>query len=270
LSMQPALAPHIVGSAWSGEDAEVNPLLLTQAFAAAATRLGVQVMSHTEVVGITCLQGKVTEVLTKKGAIATEVVINAAGPFAPTVGRMAGIHIPITPRRGAILISERVAPMVNGNVLCAQYIASKHQSSEHGSGSANPYGIGLSLGQTESGNLLIGGSREFKGFDSGIRPEMLTAIARHAMRIVPELGRIRIIRTMVGFRPSTGDGLPIIAEAPEVRGFYIAAGHEGDGIALSPITGKIVADLLQGGRKYATFLEHLAGSRFPAEFVPST
>src|SRR5699024_11887266 len=70
-------------------------------------------------------------------------------------------------------------------------------------------------------------------------------------------------RTMAGFRPFTGDGLPIIDETPEVKGFIIAAGHEGDGIALSPITGKLVADLVEG--KENVLLHPLKLSRFTDE-----
>mgnify|MGYP001477241368 CR=1 FL=1 len=268
LERQPALAGHIVGATWCDEDAEVNPLLLSHAFASAAKQHGVKLMTHTKVVGIHCRQGKVDEVLTTKGTISTEIVINAAGPFAPAIGEMAGVSIPIKPRRGMILISEKTPPLVNGSVLCSQYILAKHLSLANGGAKeSNPYGIGLSLGQTNAGNLLIGGSREFKGFDSSFDPDLATAIASHAIRIVPALARLRIIRAMIGFRPYTGDGLPIIAEAPEAKGFIVAAGHEGDGIALAPITGMIVADLLEGRGRYAHFLEHLSLKRFAADAV---
>ncbi|WP_367757285.1 FAD-dependent oxidoreductase [Ammoniphilus sp. 3BR4] len=69
--------------------------------------------------------------------------------------------------------------------------------------------------------------------------------------------KIRIIRSMVEFRPYTGDGLPIIDETPGVKGLIIAAGHEGDGIALAPIAGHLVADLLEGNGPYVHLLENL-------------
>src|SRR5699024_4502 len=143
----------------------------------------------------------------------TELIINAAGPFAPSISKMIDLELPIRPRRGLIFISERVKRIVTGNVLCAQYIAAKHLSNGDGP-PPPPYGIGLALGQTKSGNLLIGSSREFKGFDKRVEPELITAIANHASRIVPGLNNARIIRTMVGFRPVTDDGLPIIDKAP--------------------------------------------------------
>lgn len=255
LERQPCLSPNIVGSTYSKEDAEVNPLLLSQAFAEASKRKGVDVRTHTEVTGITCKHGKVVGVETNEGYIATELVINAAGPFSPKIAEMAGIGLDIMPRRGVILISEKVNPMIKGNILCSQYIAAKHLEGSNENDS--PYGIGLSLGQTDSGNLLIGGSREFKGFLKSVDPEVLFAIATHASRIAPALKNIRIIRSMVGFRPFTSDGLPVIDESRKVKGFVIAAGHEGDGIALAPITGILVASLVENRSNYKDLLEPL-------------
>lgn len=256
LDLQPCLSSHIVGSTYSSEDAEVNPLLLSQAFAEKSKQRGVDIRTHTEVIGIMCKYGKVVGVQTNNGQIATELVINAAGPFAPKIAKMVGIGLTIMPRRGVILISEKVKPMIRGNILCSQYIAAKHLTNRDGN-DVPPFGIGLSLGQTDSGNLLIGGSREFVGFNKSVEPEVLSAIAAHASRIAPSLNTVRIIRSMVGFRPFTRDGLPIIDESKEVKGFIIAAGHEGDGIALAPITGHLVTSLVEKHTQYKDLLEPL-------------
>lgn len=241
LCRQPCFSSHITGATFCQDDAEVNPLLLSQAFAYGAKQEGVDVRTHTEVININVKKGKVEGIVTNKGKIATNLVINAAGPFARNIVKMVNADLPIQPRRGVILITEKVKPIINGSVLCSQYIAAKHLDSGE---DIPPFGIGLSLGQTESGNLLIGGSREFVGFNKKVSIEVFSSIARHACRIAPVLRKLKIIRTMIGFRPFTGDGLPIIDELPDVKGFIIAAGHEGDGIALAPITGKLVADLV--------------------------
>ncbi|RYG73475.1 FAD-binding oxidoreductase [Lentibacillus lipolyticus] len=255
LAWQPGLSSHIAGAAFSKEDAEVNPLRLSQAFAQAAKRYGAVVRTHTEVTDIICADGKVTGVQTTDGKIAAETVVNAAGPFASQIAEMTGIGLTIMPRRGAILITEKIEPFIHGNILCSQYIAAKHAAS--GDGDIPPYGIGLSLGQTERGNLLIGASREFKGYDKAVGPDVLSAIASHATRIAPALNNVNIIRTMVGFRPFTGDGLPIIDKAKAVEGFITAAGHEGDGIALAPITGHLVISLLEDEEHYKDWLKRL-------------
>lgn len=256
---QPILAPHILGSTYSADDGEVNPILLTQAFAKAAVRRGLIIKKQTRVTNIVVESGRVVGVETDRGRIATDRVINATGPFAAKIGAMVGIDLPIKPRRGVILISERTPPRLKGNILCAQYLAAKHLSSDL---PAPPYGIGLSLGQTKSGNLLIGSSREYADYQKSASPNVVKAIAAHAARIVPGLKSELIIRTMVGFRPVTPDGLPIIDEVPHIEGLIMAAGHCGDGIALAAITGKLVRSLLYQDGEYREKLAHLRLDRF--------
>src|SRR5699024_9488067 len=156
---------------------------------------------------ICIVRGPITGLHTPNGPLSTNLVINAAGRFASNIAEMVGVQLPIEPRRGAILITERVKPILYGSMLSSQYIAAKHVVDDH---EMPPYGVGLSLGQTESGNILIGGSREFVGFDKKIPMKVVEAIAEHAQKIAPSLGDVKIIRTMAGFRPFTGDGLPII------------------------------------------------------------
>lgn len=259
---QPFLAPHILGASFSPDDADVNPLALNAAFFRAAKRHGAVHLTHSEVTGVRTERGKVTSVETSRGSISTGLVINAAGPYAKSVGAMSNIHVPVQPRRGTILISESVPKQVTGCLLDAQYIASKHLRSDNDD--APRYGVGFSLGQTVSGNLLIGGSREFAGFDKRPNQDVIATIAAHAARIAPELAKTRIIRTMTGFRPYTGDGLPIIDRAPEVDGYIIAAGHEGDGLALAPLTGQLVVDLIKGSGPAHHFLSGLRVDRFAA------
>lgn len=259
-SLQPALADHVLGASYSPEDAEVNPLALNAALIDAAVRCGARVRRHCEFRTVIRRGDRVVGVETSLGRIDTGLVINAAGPYAGIVGHRAGVATPVRPRRGTILISEAQPPMVTGNLLCAQYVAAKHLASMPGA-EQPPYGIGLSLGQTASGTLLIGGSREFAGFDKHPPRDVLAGIAAHAARIVPSLRNVRIIRAMTGLRPYTGDGLPIIARDSGLDGWITAAGHEGDGIALAPITGLIVRDLVTGEQSTEEYLPHLRADR---------
>ncbi|GGJ42123.1 NAD(P)/FAD-dependent oxidoreductase [Virgibacillus salexigens] len=260
LERQPCLSPNILASTYCKEDAEVNPLLLTQAFMKAAKRRGAKIHTHTEVTDIICKNDRIEGVKSTKGRFATKLVINAAGPYAPIIAGMANVHLHMIPRRGVILISEKIKPIVQGNVLCSDYLAAKHLSQQTKT-ELPPYGIGLSLGQTESGNLLIGSSREFKGYEKSIDHKLISMIAAHASRIVPTLNFTRIIRSMVGFRPFIGDGLPIIDKIEEMEGFIIATGHEGDGIALAPATGELVEGLIDRDPSYQRWLTSLKLSR---------
>ena len=71
---------------------------------------------------------------------------------------------------------------------------------------------------------------------------------KRAIEFFPAIKDLNFIRAFAGLRPYTPDGLPLIGEVDKLKGFYMAAGHEGDGIALAPITGKLLAELITYGK----------------------
>ncbi len=252
VKLQPGLAEHIVGSTYSPQDAEVNPMEVTLAFAKAAKKLGAEVLLENEVTGL-ILNGNIVEgVITEKGTFHAETVINAAGAWAPEIGRMAGLNIPITPRRGQIAITEPFAPFLKRVMLSAQYIVAKYHPEivKNASSRAMQLGVGLALSQTKKGNILIGATREFVGYDTRVTYNGMREILKNGARLVPPLKEINVIRVMAGLRPYTPDGLPLLGWVDGLEGFFMAAGHEGDGIALSPVTGKVVAELICDGTTF--------------------
>ena len=124
--IQPGLSPHLVGATYSPQDAHVNPMKLCQAFAKAAKELGTEVYLNTGVLDIRLEKGKVKSVITSKGEVQTKTVINAAGVYAPMIGEMVGLSLPIKPRRGQIIVTEPVPKLVMADVLCAKYIVAKY------------------------------------------------------------------------------------------------------------------------------------------------
>lgn len=250
--IQPGLSPHLVGSTYSPQDAHVNPIRLCHAFAKAAKRLDAEVYLNTRVSDIRLEKGKVKSVITNKGEIQTKTIINATGVYAPMIGEMVGISLPIKPRRGQIIVTEPVPKMVMADVLCAKYIVAKYNPKIL-EGSDNPetrLGVGLSLSQTHDGQILIGATREFVGYNRSTTHEALRAILKNATRLVPALKSIHAIRSFAGLRPYTPDGLPLLGQVEGIQGFIMAAGHEGDGIALSPVTGKIISELVVTGKTF--------------------
>jgi sarcosine oxidase subunit beta len=241
--MEPELSESLVGAAYSPLDGQVNPIALTHGFALGARAMGARIRTHTEVTGIRLEGGRVTGVETDQGRFSAGVVVNAAGVYAPRVGEMAGLTVPIRPRRGQLLVTGAVKPMIQGCFISARYIAAKHNPEL-----AKGKGEGIAIEQTESGNLLLGSTREFVGFDRRTTLEGLYGIARRTMAVLPELSALDAIRSFAGLRPYTPDGLPILGPVEGVDGFIMAAGHEGDGIALSPITGELIAQHIVEGR----------------------
>ena len=248
LKIERHLSPKLVGTTYSPMDAQVDPLSLTFAFAAAAKRLGAQILIGTKVTSIAVTNGKVEGVQTNNGKIVAEIVINAAGVYAPFIGKMVGVEIPIIPRRGQILVTEPLPPLINSIMLCACYIAAKFKV-EWQEGKVYSHltddsrlGVGMVLEQHHASNILIGSTREFVGYDRRVTIEGMRAVARHAKNILPILSNVHIIRSFAGLRPYTSDGLPFLGYIDGPEGFLVAAGHEGDGIALAPITGKLMTD----------------------------
>lgn len=260
---QRGLGDQIIGATYSPQDAHVDPLQLNLAYARAAVRLGTEILLGTEVVGIDIRQQKVRGVKTSSGAIETPLVVNAAGAWAPFIGRMAGLELPIVPRRGQIVITEAVPPYITGDILSAQYIVAKYNPDLIKSSTSRgvQLGVGLAVSQTEKGNILIGATREFVGYDRQNTREGIREILKNAVRLMPGLKGINFIRVMSGLRPYTPDGLPLVGYASGLEGCFIAAGHEGDGIALAPVTGRIVADLICEGKTF-TDVEALNPGRF--------
>lgn len=236
---EPSLSEKIFGSTFSPSDGKVNPLLLTHAFIRSAKKLGARVFTENEVTGIVLESHQVRSVKTGKGEIETTTIVNAAGAYAPEIGKLVHLDIPIKPRRGQLLVTEPMPPVLNRGVLSAKYIAAKFDPAL-----AETEGEGISIDQTSSGNFLLGSTREFVGFDTQTTHQAMTNIATQAMHIIPQLKDTHIIRAFAGLRPYTPDGMPILGNVDGVEGFIVAAGHEGDGVALSPITGEVIAELI--------------------------
>ena len=241
--MEPELSESLVGAAYSPLDGQVNPIALIHGFALGARALGTRIRTHTEVTGLRLEGGRVTGVETSQGRFSADVVVNAAGVYAPRIGEMAGIRVSIKPRRGQLLVTGNAKRMIQGCFISARYIAAKHNPEL-----AKGKGEGIAIEQTESGNLLLGSTREFAGFDWRTTVDGLRGIARRTSAVLPGLSALNVIRSFAGLRPYTPDGLPILGPVQGLEGFIMAAGHEGDGIALSPITGELIAQYLAEGR----------------------
>ncbi len=256
LEIEPSLSSHITGATYSPTEGQVNPFLLTRAFLNAAEKMGVKYFTGAEVKGIGVSKRCVSAVNTTKGRIASSLIINAAGAYAGVVGRMVNLKIPVTPRRGQIVVTESVPPLIHCCLLSAKYIAAKFNPSLAETG-----GMGFAVEQTANGNVLIGSTREFVEFDRRTTYEGINTIAGQILRVLPGLKGLHVIRAYAGLRPYTPDGLPILGPVEGLEGFIMAAGHEGDGITLSPITGEIIAKLIV--KKEIPFsLEHFRLERF--------
>lgn len=238
-NLAPYLSDHLIGATYSPHDSKINPMALTLGFATGARQLGAKILPGTAVLDIEVEKGQIRAVMTTAGRVETRTVVNAAGVYASEIGRMLDIEIPIKPRRGQLLVTEAQPDLLKPWLGSANYIAAKFNPQLAETGTA-----GISLDQTQNGNFLIGSTREFVGYNKQTTVEGLRQIAARAIRILPDLRHTNLIRAFAGLRPYTTDGLPILGEVEEIKGLIMAAGHEGDGIALSAITGKLISELI--------------------------
>ncbi len=240
----------IVGASHSEIDADVNPFCLNLAFADKAAEMGAQTFTHEAVQELLMCGGSVSGVKTNRNTYYAPVVVNAAGAWAPVIGKMAGLNIPIKPRRGQTVITEPAPPFVSRLVNNVRYIVGKHHPEllENDHSLKAQMGIAISLVQSRKGNVEFGNSREYVGYDTANTYVCLRELLKNATRIIPGLKGLNIIRTMGGVRPHSPDSKPLIGFVAGVPGLFLTAGHEGDGICLAPATGKLAADLIVDGK----------------------
>jgi glycine/D-amino acid oxidase-like deaminating enzyme len=264
----PFFADDLLGGLECATDSTVNPYLLTYALFEGAKKQGASVLLRTEVTDVK--RNPVTgsfQIRTTRGELTAKQVVNAAGVWAPMIGSMLGIEIPIVPRKGHLIVASRQVPVGLRKVMEFGYLISKFGGQRNVDPETEQYGVALVFEPTESQNFLIGSSRQFVGFDTKVDLSVVRCMARRATRFYPKIGDFSVIRTYCGLRPWTADHLPIISRVDEVPGFIIAAGHEGDGISLAAITGKVVSELLMEKAETTIPLEPLRHDRFTKERV---
>ena len=239
--LEPHLASGLSGGAYYPEDLQVQPMLATALLLALPRTVGsIRTVLDHEVTAIeNDSSGEVRGVRTGRGTISTRTVVNAAGTWASEVAAMAGVEVPVLPRRGFILVTEPLPEVVRHKVYTAEYVDNVASSDE---------GLETStvIEGTRGGTVLIGASRERVGFDRTLAWNVMGVLAGKAIAVFPFLRDIAVMRTYAGFRPYCPDHLPVIGADPRRPGLFHACGHEGAGIGLAPATGQLVAQSVLG------------------------
>jgi sarcosine oxidase subunit beta len=261
---EPLVSPHVIGGLEVECDGSLYPMALCYGLALAAQRLGAEVMPYTGVTAIERDQaGRVSKVVTAAGSILTENVVNCAGVWAKDIGRMVGLDIPVEARQGQILVAEQTFRVARRKVVEFGYLMAKFQGTAYKRDvppDVEEFAVAFVFEPTHADNFLIGSSRRFVGRDTRCHIGVMRALASRAMHFFPVMKDVKIIRAYAGIRPFTPDHMPIVSDTA-VPGFYIAAGHEGDGIGLSLVTAEIVSGLISG-KAFDLDLAPLAYSRY--------
>ncbi|MFI5311208.1 MAG: NAD(P)/FAD-dependent oxidoreductase [Gemmatimonadales bacterium] len=231
----------VVAATFCARDGISDPNGVTMGFAQAARRLGVTIRESTAVTGIRASGGRVTAVETDGDVISTRTIVNAAGPWAAEIGRMAGVHIPVEPLRRHIFLAE---PPVSGGW-------ERGGPNEARAAPADRVMV-IDMASTfyfhrEGAQLLfgMGDPDERPGFDISVDWSVLEKIEPVAARRLPVLADLAIASAWAGLYEMTPDAMPIIGPSG-VDGLFVVAGFSGHGFQHSPAAGRIVADVIAG------------------------
>jgi len=237
----------VIGATFCARDGIADPNGVTMGFAKAAQAGGAEINRDTEVTGIRTEAGRVTAVETTRGTISTGVVVNAAGPYARDVGKMAGLELPVLPYRRHIFITEPVEP---GSVPASRVMVIDFETTFY----FHREGAGFLFGMSDPD--------EPSSYNTAVSWEFLEQVTQTAVKRLPTLAGAGIAHAWAGLYEMTPDAMPIIGPASEVEGFFMIAGFSGHGFQHSPAAGRILADLIASGQVPDTDTAPFAFDRF--------
>ena len=234
----PALSVRPVGGILSTRDAHCDPERFVSALAAAASERGAQIVPGVEVLGIRRRGGRATTLSTTAGELAVGTVVIAAGVWSGALAASLPIAAPLQGGKGYHLELERAGEFGPPVYFPELRIV------------ATPL----------DGRLRVTGMLHLSGTDLSVDERRVALIAREAARLLGDAGSRPLLRTWRGLRPCTPDGLPLIGPVPGAENVVAAFGHGQWGLQLAPVTGRLVADLLDGRRDPR--LDALSAGRF--------
>jgi D-hydroxyproline dehydrogenase subunit beta len=226
--LEPNLRPGLGGALRVPGDSVLYPPAAARTLLARAVSLG----AVRERATVRRLGGR--EVETSTETWRAEVVVNAAGARAPELTP----GLPIAPRKGHLVITDRYPGFCRHQVVEMGYLKSAHTMTAES--------VAFNVQPRATGQLLIGSSRELAGWDGSVNGAIVGRMLARAIAFMPGLRKLSAIRTWTGFRPATPDKLPLIGKWNRGEAVWIAAGHEGLGITTSVATARILADLVAG------------------------
>ncbi len=235
----------VIGGTFCPRDGLADPNSVTQGFAQAARRHGAQIETETTVTGIRTDAGRITGVITGQGEVATNTVVNCAGPWAAEIGKMTGLDIPIAPLRRQYFVTDAMPQIPRDHVFTIEFSTTLY---------FHPEGPGMLVGMANQDEK----PRDTYAIDEEFHLKML----ERAMYRLPLLEHARVARQLAGLYEVTPDAHPILSGVRAVPGMYIAAGFSGHGFQHSPATGKVLSEIILDGASKTVDVSMLDLERF--------
>jgi sarcosine oxidase subunit beta len=235
LEVVPHLDPSgFVAASWNPDDGVVFPWPFLWGYATRAEALGVRVRTFARVTGLRQGGGRITHVETDRGAVACELVVNAAGAWSKQVAALAGVSTPNRPTRHEILVSGPVKPWL-GPLVSA-------------------LGTGLYFSQSQRGEIVggMGDPAEPAGIAHGSTLRFLARFSRAITEYVPAVASLPVMRQWAGNYDVTPDNNPILGAAGPAN-FLQLSGFVGHGFMMAPAVAELMADWMTGREKDEIF-----------------
>lgn len=217
----------VLGCTFCPTDGVASPNDVTVGYATAARRLGARLKEGVEVTGIDVASGRVQGVRTSAGDIATRLMINCAGPWAASIGRMAGLEIPVLPYRRHIAVTGTFPAVPRNTPMTVDFHTSLY---------FHPEGDGVLMGMSDRA--------EPPAFVTDVNWDFLEKMFEQAARRAPALAGAGVKTAWAGLYESTPDHQAILGPIAEVEGFWCAAGFSGHGFMQAPAAALLLAQLL--------------------------
>ncbi|MET3726728.1 glycine oxidase [Fictibacillus halophilus] len=219
LRKEPALSPLVKGALYFEKDGQVSPVKLTRALYQSAEILGAEIKEHTEVVQLLQTGNRVTGVITTKETFHADSVIVAGGVWSSDLEP----SLKMVPVKGECLSFKTQRPLLTGTVKYKNcYLVPKRENT-----------------------IFVGATSTPHVFDEEVTFSGLFELMEKTKQIVPELSGACFEKAWGGIRPQTESGIPYIGPHPHKEGLILATGHYRNGILLSAITGKRIADYME-------------------------
>lgn len=251
---------EVVAVAYEPASGHAHPVQATRAIARAAEALGVEIRQGCAVIDVRVERGRVVGVDTSDGAIATPVVVCAAGPWTRQIVARVGHDIPTTILRNAMALFLRPPRFERTHPVLIDYVRRFY---------ARPDGLlSLTGSVDEAENQVVVDPDDF---DRTVHAEEFRVFGERTGRAYPAMKGASDRGGWVGLYDVSPDWLHLIDELPGAAGLWILCGTSGHGFKLAPAIGRVMADLLlkgkEGTAEAALFgLERLAGAQRPSGF----
>jgi glycine/D-amino acid oxidase-like deaminating enzyme len=229
-ALEPNLRKGLAGGLLVIEDAVVYPPVVALHLARQAEALGATLM-----VGRSVTSMANGEALLDDGTcLRANRLVNALGAEAASCTP----GIPLKKRKGHLAITDRYPGFVSHQLVELGYLKSAH--------SVSADSVAFNVQPRQTGQILIGSSRQYGNEDSAVDQAMLSAMLQRARLYLPNLASLNVLRVWTGFRAATPDKLPLIGLSPGDATLWLATGHEGLGITTALATAELLVSHFTG------------------------